>query len=212
MRIASLWYKSPQADLQTEERYRPPLLFLWANNGRERARQMETIIIDDTKQEFNGVRYYLCGFYFQHNGRRLHRAVWEYHNGPIPDGYHVHHKDEDRSNNSIENLELLPAADHLSQHSGKEENRARMRELAEKVRPLTEAWHHTQEARDVSRAVLNRAWENATFKEYTCQMCGKRFTSRAMQGAKYCGNNCKARALRRRRRTEKWQELYQSNA
>lgn len=33
--------------------------------------------------------------YFGRSGHLLHRDVWEHHHGPIPDGHHVHHIDED---------------------------------------------------------------------------------------------------------------------
>jgi hypothetical protein len=56
---------------------------------------METIVLTDKKQMFNGVTYYLCGKYFQKNGIRLHRVVWEYHNGEIPEGYHVRAQGEE---------------------------------------------------------------------------------------------------------------------
>ena len=52
---------------------------------------MDVQVISSTVQRFNGVSYYLCGKYFQRRGVRLHRMVWEYHNGKIPQGYHVHH-------------------------------------------------------------------------------------------------------------------------
>ena len=45
---------------------------------------MEVHVVSATAQRFNGQTYYLCGDYFQRKGRRLHRAVWEYHNGEIP--------------------------------------------------------------------------------------------------------------------------------
>ena len=57
---------------------------------------MDVQVISSTVQRFNGVSYYLCGKYFQRRGVRLHRMVWEYHNGKIPQGYHVHHVDDDR--------------------------------------------------------------------------------------------------------------------
>lgn len=37
---------------------------------------------------------------------RAHRIVWIMNNGPIPDGYTVDHKDNDPSNNDINNLRL----------------------------------------------------------------------------------------------------------
>ena len=54
------------------------------------------------------------------NGRsRLaHHLEWERHNGPVPAGMQVHHKDEDRQNNSIENLELVDSVTHGRLHSG----------------------------------------------------------------------------------------------
>ena len=73
-------------------------------------------VISETVQRFDGLSYYRCGFYFQRKGRRLHRAVWEKYNGKVPDGYHVHHIDGDRSNNNIENLALMEGHDHLSEH------------------------------------------------------------------------------------------------
>ena len=54
-------------------------------------------------QEFDGVRY--CrdertGYYLSSTHRkRMHVAVWEAHNGPIPEGYDVHHENLDKSDN-----------------------------------------------------------------------------------------------------------------
>lgn len=37
----------------------------------------------------------------------VHRLVWEAFNGPIPEGIQINHKDENKTNNSLENLELM---------------------------------------------------------------------------------------------------------
>ncbi|RJP34735.1 MAG: HNH endonuclease [Candidatus Omnitrophota bacterium] len=42
----------------------------------------------------------------------MHRDVYEYYYGEIPDGYDVHHKDGDRSNNDIGNLEIYTKSEH----------------------------------------------------------------------------------------------------
>lgn len=47
-----------------------------------------------------------------------HDVIWEAANGPIPKGYDVHHKDEDKLNNDMDNLELLKKVDHKRVHSG----------------------------------------------------------------------------------------------
>lgn len=46
----------------------------------------------------------------------LHRMVWENAHGEIPDGHVVHHKDEDKTNNALSNLEMLTEYDHQSHH------------------------------------------------------------------------------------------------
>ena len=50
------------------------------------------------------------------NGKTIHRMVWEYYNGEIPEGYVIHHKDENKLNNSIDNLQLLTRKEHKILH------------------------------------------------------------------------------------------------
>ena len=57
-----------------------------------------------------------------HNGKvtRENRYVWEKHNGPIPKGGHIHHINEDKLDNRIENLQLFKSnSEHLKYHTGK---------------------------------------------------------------------------------------------
>lgn len=44
----------------------------------------------------------------------LHRLVWEAFNGPIPEGYEVNHMNEDKSDNRIENLNLLTHKENIN--------------------------------------------------------------------------------------------------
>jgi len=50
-----------------------------------------------------GVRYTFCE----------HRCVWVWFNGDIPDGYEINHIDANRSNNRIENLELVTHSENI---------------------------------------------------------------------------------------------------
>ena len=65
----------------------------------------------------DGYRYFL----FNRQGepvRRIaeQRLVWEQNYGPVPDGMVVHHKDENKLNNDIENLSLMAAGEHVRMH------------------------------------------------------------------------------------------------
>jgi HNH endonuclease len=48
---------------------------------------------------------------------REHHLVWWDHTGErVPEGYVVHHLDEDRENNELTNLELLTEGEHQRRH------------------------------------------------------------------------------------------------
>lgn len=45
-----------------------------------------------------------------------HREIYKREIGPIPDGWHIHHRDEDKLNNRPDNLEALPWPEHKRRH------------------------------------------------------------------------------------------------
>lgn len=156
---------------------------------------MKVKVISNTIQEFNGERFYLCGNYFQHQGKRLHRIVWEYNNGAIPEGYDVHHKDKDRTNNQIWNLEMLPESEHCRLHGTDPDRLESQQKHIEDIRPLAAAWHGSEEGRAWHSEHGKQCWENAPEFEYVCTQCGKTFTSKVHYSPnrnKFCSNNCRS--------------------
>ena len=166
---------------------------------------MDVQIISSTVQRFNGVSYYLCGKYFQRRGVRLHRMVWEYHNGKIPQGYHVHHVDEDRSNNAIENLRLMPGNEHVSAHANEQERVDMSRGNIERAREAARRWH-SSEAGIAYHSVLGKEnWKKRTVQTYVCSYCGRKFQTKHIYGEgknHFCHQNCKASFRRARLRDE----------
>lgn len=49
-----------------------------------------------------------------------HLWVWEKHNEPVPEGMQVHHINEDKTDNRIENLEIKNPLEHKRHHNGSE--------------------------------------------------------------------------------------------
>ena len=127
---------------------------------------------------------------------RAHRWVWECIHGKIPKGYHIHHKDEDKSNNCIENLLLLPASDHLRLHMT-EDRRKKSSELVEKIRPMTKKWHRSEEGRLWHKYHAEKfnfgKWEPSN---YTCEVCLQAYKSSKKSNSRFCSNNCKSKYRR----------------
>ena len=167
---------------------------------------MQVIEISDTVQEINGERFYLCGNYFQHRGKRLHRYVWELHNGKIPKGFHVHHKDQNRSNNQIDNLELLQGHDHLSQHMCEEARAERSRKTIETARVAACKWHGSEEGLKWHSIRGKENWKTRKLNTYTCTYCGKEFQTKHIYGAgqnHFCHPNHKAAYGRKKHESAK---------
>ncbi|WEM05518.1 HNH endonuclease [Ralstonia phage BOESR1] len=43
----------------------------------------------------------------------FHRAMWEHHNGPIPEGYEINHLCNNRGCCTLEHLECITREEHL---------------------------------------------------------------------------------------------------
>lgn len=159
--------------------------------------------------EYDGIRFYQDkkGYWMSkrmmYDGKartvRLHVYVWEKYNGKIPDGYHVHHKDHDRSNNEIDNLELIEKHEHLRMHGFEQSEWARQNMLKNAM-PAAKEWHHSEAGRawhsEHGKRVAEKQRDNLI--TLTCQVCGKEYQTIASQAkrSKYCSNRCKSQARR----------------
>lgn len=66
---------------------------------------------------------YLIKGYIYVNDKPLHHLVWEKHYGKkVPKGYQIHHKDKNKTNNDINNLQLISASEHTRLHMSTENN------------------------------------------------------------------------------------------
>jgi hypothetical protein len=67
--------------------------------------------------------------------RWLHRYVWsKHHNKEIPDGFQIHHIDENPSNNDISNLELIKHETHAKITAKLKKNKTDNSYLSEKIK------------------------------------------------------------------------------
>lgn len=154
-----------------------------------KGKTMRVKVISETKQEFLGEVYYLCGKYFQRKGKRLHKVVWKYHKGEIEKGFHVHHK-FGISRNQIEELELLEGSTHLKMHlrlnpPGKPTEQALL---------AAAEWHGSKEGKEWHDKHYEDTKE-AFHRKYKriCLNCGKETESVRKETNSFCSNNCKTK-------------------
>lgn len=54
--------------------------------------------------------------YLNGKNQHIHRLQWVKHYGEIPKGYVIHHKNENKLDWTISNLELLTKSNHIKKH------------------------------------------------------------------------------------------------
>lgn len=151
-------------------------------------------------QYFNGIKFTReekTGYYRNSTLRkRMHRYVWEYYNGSIPEGYHIHHKDKDKSNNDISNLEAIPFSVHAKIHNT-ENAQLRYDEmvvnLRENAQPKAVEWHKSEDGRQWHKEQYERT-KHKLHPEQTmvCEMCGKEYVGKQSAENRFCSNKCRA--------------------
>lgn len=131
--------------------------------------------------------------------RRMHIYVWEKANGPVPSGCLIHHIDGNKSNNALENLQLVTRKKHGELHAP--ENREMFRKImAECAQPAATAWHKSDAGRewhkDQYKKTLRDKWDDTITK--SCEVCGKPFqcSSLVAYKSRFCSNNCRAQFRR----------------
>lgn len=148
--------------------------------------------------------YYLSAKPIYNNKRiRLHRYVWIIENGEVPQGFDVHHKDEDKDNNEPDNLELMINLKHRKHHIDKimvnhfDERREKFIKYAH---PAAVEWHGSTEGRQWHSDHWNETLKIPMTTKIIkiCTVCGAEYeTVQAKNGvSQFCSKKCKAKARR----------------
>ena len=128
----------------------------------------------------------------------LHREIWRVHDGAIPPGHDIHHRDKDRRNNQLANLELLNASEHAIHHGTPEgffvhkhaefERRCRYCGKVFILRKPTRAVFCGDWCRRADRRE-NRVSQAKPRPILVCLICGTSFEAKRGD-AKYCSRRC----------------------
>lgn len=141
--------------------------------------------------------YYLSSRRIGNRRKRLHVYVWEKANGSVPNGYDIHHKDGDKDNNEIGNLQLLTRSEHQAHHAANitEEEKKRRAERIIGLQDKAKAWHKSEEGKAWHKQHAKEVAENRKPIEYRCTQCGATFESKKVykhDSNKFCSGKCRA--------------------
>jgi len=153
---------------------------------------------------FNGLKftkckktgYYLCTRKVNKARPRLHRYIWEFYNGKIPEGYLVHHKDKDKDNNEISNFELMTNVKHVVYHAltAPESLREKRRtNVIQNAMPKAKKWHRSTKGKAWHQKQGKEVYDNMPELTLNCTHCGSVHTVKVInKDSRFCSNNCKS--------------------
>ena len=165
------------------------------------------IVIDDNHQEFRGKKYYYrsnAGYFYGKIGTKtvsLHREVWKHFFGDIPEGFVIHHIDNDKSNNNIENLKLMSRSEHTRNHNSGV-CRAMMKTFVCEYCGKEFESHDVGRNKFCSQTCNVKAFRLRHPMEKTCAYCGKIFITYNKK-TRYCSNRCESCARYSDRREDR---------
>lgn len=180
-------------------------------------------VITETSIKYNGRKYSRKenGYYYNCSTRKhLHQAIWIDNNGPIPEGYEIHHIDFNKENNDISNLACITKEEHHKIHKEAltdEQRQWKRDNLIKNAIPKASEWHKSKEGSEWHSNHAKRMNEQGKLsfskrEELICSCCGKHYigvmnhTKRNAENNTFCSNACKARYLRHKRSMDKSDE------
>lgn len=122
-----------------------------------------------------------------------HRWVWICHHGYIPSTLDIHHKDGDKSNNEIDNLEAISRSDHLKKHweEGHYDLEQRRKQLSE-----ARTWLKTPQGKEKQSKDAKIGWRKRIAVKNICLGCDTEFDT-YQKWAKCCSPACYMRWRRK---------------
>lgn len=153
---------------------------------------------------FDGLRFRLdkqTGYYLNaKTHKRLHVYVWEFFNGEVKCGCEIHHKDFNKQNNELDNLQMLTSEEHHKLHGQAltDEQRAwRRKNLVENAIPRAADWHKSENGSKWHKEHYEGMKDKLYVKrKFICENCGKQFESTQVK-SRFCSGACASAARRK---------------
>ena len=171
---------------------------------------VDPVVLDGLTQYFRGALYRIwpSDRYYSKGGSRLHRDVWRAAFGPIPPGCHIHHRDGNKANNRLANLECIDAKEHLRIQRDEDSVHGKS-EIGSLAREKAAEWHRSPDGREWHKrhAERSQSWTKWKREPKNCLHCKVEFSALVRKSGNsqvYCGSACKVAAYRERGKQNEW--------
>lgn len=153
--------------------------------------------VSDTQKKFAGYKFY------KNVGKNfcctisLHRFIWQYFNGEIPEGFDVHHRDFNHDNNDIANLELVTKDEHKKIHVAVKTQRKPGKKSTFTCALCGRDYESVNRSNNTycSTKCKKIAERTRAAEIKICAVCGKEFTT--SDDARFCSRKCIAESFKR---------------
>lgn len=148
-------------------------------------------VVDDKHQKFDGVVYRKKSDTHYGNGLQIHRVVYAYYFGEIPDDYIIHHIDANPANNDISNLQLLSKVEHGKLHGFSQQVQKFVCVYCGKEFYAVKNANSKNGNKFCSSKCCQHFHNRAPLEVKHCQYCGKAFETSHIRTKKYCSESCR---------------------
>lgn len=153
-------------------------------------------VVDDTHQRFNGVTYHKDKGGHYRLSTNVHRDVWTYYNGEIPENHQIHHVDGNPANNNIENLQCLSTSEHRRIHGGKTLKGKPMPDVEKICKHCGKVFVGKHVSEYCSKKCCYAAWRARRCAESVCEVCGRTYLRFDYNRGNVCSAQCAGRKAR----------------
>lgn len=138
---------------------------------------------------YKGERYTLQQRYYCRSVQ-LHRQIWIDNFGPIPENYQIHHKNGDKLDNRLENLECVHIAEHRRIHNAQKEIQYQVCKIGSKLSlKKKRIWYLLKEGKNIKAENSKVFWDKREDSTRICVICGVEYFSRSVKTKNGCCSN-----------------------
>lgn len=154
-------------------------------------------VIDERTQIFDGEKFYVCKSGHPKQSVSIHRRLWKYYFGEIPEGCQIHHIDFNKTNNDISNLQLVTVAEHREIHmpKGVDVHKQKVFVCANCGKEYTAS--ATGHNKFCSPQCYSKYRQKHKLTKRVCPQCGKEFKTYEQNTARFCSHACAMNAKRK---------------